>query len=151
MTDPAADAPTPDDTDGTVAPDAAPDDDTGEDEGSTVLVTICKASDGTYTVYSGDEPEDDGAEGDDEGSADEGDETVAAGGGDEGEGGEGEPEGQAADSIGAALKLTMDILKQDAETENGESGSDAFQAGFDGGASASPAKPMMATGTQQKY
>ena len=84
-----------------------------------VLVTICKNDDGTYTVYDGDEPE--AAEMGDM----SGDDTAAMGpSGDE-------PAGQPADSIGAALKMAMDILKADASGGDAPgNAADQFAAGF---------------------
>lgn len=83
---------------------------------STTLVTICKEADGSYVVYAGDKP-------DAAGAAPEGGGTGSA--------------GSPADSVGAALKATLDILKAD---ENGDEQGD-FNAGYDGGSNASPAKP----------
>lgn len=138
---------------------------TGDEDGDeTVLVTITKGADGGYTVYAGDEPEEDGGEGEegDEGAADGGDEgdetgtgeggTEAAAGapeaGGEDEGAEAEPEGEKCETIGAALKAAMDILKNDEAESNGEgSDQDNFAAGFAGGSEASPPTPAMA----QKY
>jgi hypothetical protein len=105
--------------------------DTG-DASDTVLVTIAKAPDGGYMVYSGDEPDDnEGAEG----------EAGAAGGAaDAGAAGAGAAGGQHCDSIGAALKAAMDIL-QESENSAGETGSseDQFTGGYGGDKGATPA------------
>lgn len=88
-------------------------DDAGSD--STVVATICKDADGTYTVYAGEKP-----------AAPE-------------EGAEPGSNGTPAESVGAALKAVLDVLKAD---ESGAEGSpdDNFAAGFDGGSNASPPK-----------
>lgn len=117
---------TPPDQPDPTAPTGDSADDGSQDSGSTTVVTICKEADGSYMVYAGDAPED--------GEGDEGD---AGGGGDMGA-----PQGTPADSVGAALKAAMDVLKQD---ENGGAQSE-FDAGFTGGSAASPAKPPMAAG-----
>lgn len=125
--------------------------DEGADE--TVLVTITKAADGTgYVVYAGDEPEDDeSGEGDDDtetaAAGETGDDTGAAPAAGAEPTDEDESEGQHCDSLGAALKAAMDILKEDEEKEGGESGDDQFKAGFAGGSDASPPKPALS----QKY
>jgi hypothetical protein len=116
--------------------------DTGDDTGDTgaeaeesdVLVTIARDPAGGYLVYAGDEPEED--EG---GAEDEGAEAGAGAGGGMAAGG-GEEAGQHADSVGAALKLAMDIM-QEAENSAGAPGSseDQFAAGFAGGAAPAPA------------
>ena len=97
------------------ADDAAPVDDMAPapeaEAGDTVVVTICKSADGVYTVYAGEEPEEPGEPA-------EGEEPAAA------------PEGEKADSIGAALKAAMDILKQDED----QAGGDQFSAGYKDGA-----------------
>lgn len=146
----------------------APGDETGtepegdEGEDSTVLVTICRSADGTYLVYSGDEPGEDeeGTEGagTGEGEPAEGEGAEAAGAGAEGEEGTGGAMGEegeeaeppkVCDSIGAALKATLDLLKEDSESEGGKTGDEQFSEGFVGGSEASPAKPKASLA--QKY
>ena len=121
---------------------AAPPDDTGDDDADqgTVLLTVMKNSDGTYTLIDGDEDQDDGDEGDAMGAG-----AAAPGVGAPGAGAE--SGGQTFDSIGALLKGILDLVKADSEQDEGGSGADNFAAGFAGGASASPPKPTMA----QKY
>lgn len=96
-----------------------------EAETPVVLVTILKNADGSYLIVEGDEPV-----------------APAAG---EGEGmpalSAEAPAGKIVDSVGAALKAAMDILQHDAETEDGMSGQQQFEAGFKGGDTASPPKP----------
>lgn len=110
------------------APTAAPD--TGADTGPSddVVVTIAKADDGSYVVYAGDEPDSDEEGGDD------------ASGGDDSDSDQGQP----ADSIGAALKIALQILTADKSSE-GASGNadDQFKSGFDGSDAGS--------GAPQKY
>lgn len=90
--------------------------DPGSDGGDmTTVLTICKGPDGGYMVYAGDKPD-----------------TAAGEGEAPGDAGSGMP----ADSVGAALKAALDILKAD---EGGDEQGD-FNAGFDGGSAASPAK-----------
>jgi hypothetical protein len=135
----------------------------GSDAGDTgggdeVVVTITKTADGSYMVYAGDEPDDGGGA---DLSSDDADAMGAAGGapaggaagGAAGGGGAmggdmGGASGQPADSIGAALKLAMDILKDD-ESSAGADGSadDQFNAGFSG----APAPGGGAGGMAQKY
>ena len=150
----AAPAPSDDDTD---ASGAAPgtdagggDDDSGDDSGATVLLTVMDNHDGTYTLIEGDEDHGDDdedmepGEGDGEGGDDESDSDTGADASDGGD--EGEPQGQTFDNPGALLKGILDILKK-SEDEGGGSADDNFQAGFAGGADASPPKPALA----QKY
>lgn len=105
----------------------APTDDGSSGGDDTTLVTICKKADGSYVVYAGDEPD-----------------AAGAGAPDDGSGGDmSAPAGMPADSVGAALKATLDLLK--ADEDGGDGGAKAnFAAGFDGGSNASPAKPAMA-------
>ena len=100
-------------------PDAAP-------ETATVLATVLKTADGSYQVVEGEAPAPAEAEGE------------AA------TGGVVEPVGVTVDSVGAALKAVMDILQADAESEDGLSGQQQFEAGFKGGETASPPKPNAA-------
>lgn len=110
MSDPADDMT--DQTDDSAAP-AAPADDAGGSD-STTVVTICKEAGGGYVVYAGEKPDDSqGEEGADMGA-----------------------QGTPADSVGAALKAALDILKAD---DNGGAQAD-FQSGYDGGSNASPPK-----------
>lgn len=112
----------------------------GEGAEQAVLVTICKDGQGGYVVYSGDEPEGDEGEGmsaDDAGAmggapggAQGG---PPAGGADMGGGAQGQP----AASIGATLKITMDLLQADASSTGAPgSAEDQFQSGFTGGGAA---------------
>lgn len=96
---------------------AAPDPDAGApmDDGpsDTPVVTISKADDGSYVVYAGDEPDAD---------SDGGDDASAA-----------PPQGQPADSIGAALKIALQIMTADKSSEGAPGNADdQFQSGFDG-------------------
>jgi hypothetical protein len=126
------------------------------DTDDNVLVTICRATDGGYTVYAGDEPE--GDQGEAEGGADMSEaDTDAMGpagdqaaGGPAGMGGNGgapeaaepQPQGQPAASIGEALKAAMDILRSSEASAPGGA-QDQFAAGF-----AAPREPTPAA---QKY
>jgi hypothetical protein len=118
----------PDTTGADAGADAGGDDtDAGGDthgDGETVLCTICKNADGSYTVHEGDEPE-----GEDEG---------------EGGGESAQEPGQELDSIGAVLKAVMDILREEAEG-SGTSQEGNFTAGFEGGSGASQPRAMAAT------
>lgn len=87
-----------------------------ETEAATVLVTVLKTADGNYQVVEG-EP-----------SAPADAEAQSA-------------TGVTTDTVGAALKAVMDILQADAESEDGLSGQQQFEAGFKGGEAASPPKP----------
>jgi hypothetical protein len=116
------------------------------DTGSDVLVTICSDGQGGYTVYAGDESDNDSGGGD---MSEDDDDAMGAGGGGgmgggamAGGGGGGDPgsaapQGQAASSIGEALKIAMTILQGDASSQGGASADDSFASGF--GASPTPA------------
>jgi hypothetical protein len=125
------------------APDAG--DDSGGDD---VVVTISKAPDGTYMVYAGDEPDEGGGGGAD--MSEDDDDAMGGGGGGMGAGAAAGPPGggsagQPADSIGAALKLAMDIMQADKSSEGAPgSADDQFAAGF--GASKSPTPVGMGGG-----
>lgn len=116
----------------TMAPPSAPGvipppDDTGEADN--VLVTICGTPGGPYTIFAGDEPEED--------EGDQSEEDVAAMGP---AGDQPAPAGKPADSDGAALKIVMDILREAASGAGGESSAqDQFQSGFNGSGGAAPA------------
>jgi hypothetical protein len=128
--------------------------DTDTDTGGDVVVTICKSGDGSYMVYAGDEPDDGSGGGGADMSADDADTMGAAGdaaaGGAAGGmgGGMAAPEGQPADSIGAALKIAMDILNSDKSSEGAPGNADdQLAAGFAGSQSPTPATGAM----KQKY
>lgn len=116
----------------------APDPSAGGDTGGDVVVTICKAGDGGgYTVYAGDEPDAGGGADMSEDDAD------AMGDG----GGAPSAQGQPADSIGAALKIALDIMQGDASSAGAPgSADDQFSAGF-----AAPKSPTLASGPKQKF
>lgn len=93
-------------------------DDAGGDDN--VVVTICKNGDGSYTVYAGDEPEggDSDMSGEDADAMGPGGAAPAV-------------QGQPADSVGAALKIAMDLLKSDASGGSAPGNADdQFAAGF---------------------
>jgi hypothetical protein len=115
------------------------------DSGGDVIVTICKTGDGSYMVYPGDEP-DSGGGGDM--SEDDAGAMAAPGGGAGGGMGGGGSQGQPADSIGAALKIALDILNSDKSSEGAPGNADdQLAAGFSASQSPTPA-----TGpTPQKY
>ena len=118
------------------------DDDTGSD--SDVLVTITKTGDGSYMVYAGDEPG---------GGQDMSDEDADAMGPAGGAPAPASPssQGQPADSIGAALKIALDILNEDKSSEGGEGSSeDQFQGGFNASKAPTPAG-MGGAPMPQKY
>lgn len=114
----------------------------GGDGGGDVLVTICKNDDGSYTVYSGDEPD---------ASADDADAMGAPGGAPPPPGGGGAgggAAGQPADSIGAALKAALDIMTADKSSEGAPGDADdQLAAGFSADQSPTPATG----GPAQKY
>lgn len=107
--------------------------------GDNVIVTICKNDDGSYTVYSGDEPDADGDDmsGDDAGAmGSAGDATAAP-----------TAQGQPADSVGAALKIALDLLNADKSSEGAPGNADdQLAAGFSASQSPTPA-----SGPAQKY
>jgi hypothetical protein len=117
------------------------------DSGSDVVVTICKQDDGSYMVYAGDEPDADDSDDVSEDDAEAMSGAAASGGGGSGGGAGGDAQGQPADSIGAALKIAMDILQSDKSSEGAAGNADdQFAAGF--GADKSPTP---ASGPSQKY
>lgn len=114
----------------------AADPSTGGDTGGDVVVTICKADGGGYTVYAGDEPDAGGADMSE-------DDADAMGDG----GGAPAAQGQPADSIGSALKIAMDIMQGDASSAGAPgSADDQFSAGF-----SAPKSPTLASGPKQKF
>jgi hypothetical protein len=137
---------------------AGPEPDADTDDN--VVCTICRAPDGGYTVYAGDEPESDQGEAEGGGADMSEADTDAMGpagaqpaggpagmGGGMGNGGaaeaaEPQPQGQPAASIGEALKLAMDIMRQ-SEASSPGGAQDQFAAGF--------AAPREATPISQKY
>lgn len=114
--------------------------------GETVVVTICKNDDGSYTVYPGDEPDAGGGEVDM--SEDDAGAMGDAGGGGAMDGGmAGGSQGQPADSVGAALKAAMDIMNADKGSEGAPGNADdQLAAGYSASQSPTPA-----TGPAQKY
>lgn len=131
--------------------------DADSDSDDQVVVTICSDGQGGYVVYQGDEPEmgggspDDGSEDDADamgpaGAAPSGGAGGMAGAGADMGGGASSP-GQPADSIGAALKIALDIMTA-AKSSEGAPGNadDQLQAGFSASKS-----PTAATGPAQKY
>lgn len=133
---------------------ATPGGDADADSDDQVVVTITKNGDGTYQVFAGDEPEGGGAGDQGDMGEDDVDAMGPAGaapapggampmGGDNG----GSPQGQPADSIGAALKIALDLMQADASSAGAPgSADDQFAAGF--GASKSPTP---AFGPPQKF
>jgi len=97
--------------------------------GEDVVVTICANGDGSYTVYAGDEP--DAAEGGDMTGDDMGPPAGVA--------------GQPADSVGAALKLAMDIMRE-RESSSGAGADSQLAAGF-----SADRAPTPVSGPAQKY
>ena len=129
------------------------DTDAGDQSGD-VLVTISSDGQGGYLVYAGDEPDSGGGS---DMSEDDADAMGAAGG--SAVGGAGSPpaagagggeQGVPADSIGAALKATLDIL-QAAASSAGAPGDAESQ--FAGGFSAdkNPTPAGAGAGMKQKY
>lgn len=138
MPSPAAGAMPPPDP-GMMAP---PDDAGASDTDDNVLVTICKNDDGSYTVYAGDEPE-----GGDEGDMSEDDANAMGAAGAAPAPTTPQPQGQPADSVGAALKIALDILNSDKSSEGAPGNADdQFNAGFSADKSPTPA-----SGMAQKY
>lgn len=122
-------------------PTAGADPSAGGDDSSNVIVTICKADDG-YTVYAGSPP--------DAGSGDMSDDDAdamgpaggapAPDGGSGGMAGGGAAQGQPADSVGAALKLALDLLNADKSSEGAPGNADdQMAAGFSASQSPTPA------------
>lgn len=113
--------------------------DAGADAGGDVVVTICRNGDGSYTVYPGDEPDSGGDSADM--SEDDVDAMGPAGAAPAGGGG-GAPssQGQSADSIGAALKVALDIMNADKSSEGAPGNADdQLAAGFSASKSPTPA------------
>lgn len=108
--------------------------------GEQIVLTVAMKSDGSYTVYDGDEDDGDGGGGGMDLSAEDADAT-----GDGGTGGG--ATGQQADSIGQVLKLAMDILQAGKSTTGAPGNADDQ---LDAGYSASKS-PTPATGPSQKY
>lgn len=104
------------------------------DSDDNVLVTICSDGQGGYTVYAGDEPEEGSGADMSEDDADLGsDASAPAPGG-------AAPQGQPADSVGAALKIAMDILNAAKSSEGAPGDADSqFASGFSGSQSPTPA------------
>lgn len=118
----------------------------------TVVCTICKTGDGSYTVYAGDEPD---AGGDDAGMGADGAGGAGALGGDAGGMGTGGkpaaemagPQGTPAPDIGAALKAAMDVLQDDASSDGAPgSAQDQFNSGF-----TSDKTPTLASGAGARF
>jgi hypothetical protein len=111
--------------------------------GDQVVVSITMTADGSYMVYAGDEPDDSG-----DMSGDDADAMGAAGAAPAGGGGMGGSSGgQPADSIGAALKIAMDIMNSAASSAGAPgSADDQMSAGY-----SSSKAPTPATGMKQKY
>ncbi len=112
------------------------------DESDTVVCTICKNGDGSYTVYAGDEPEPDDT-GDEMGGMGAGMPPGGAVGppGAGAEPDEGPPAGVQASGVGEALRAAMDVLQADASAGgNGPSDQDQFAAGFASSRSPTPQK-----------
>lgn len=126
-------------------PNAAPDD--NDAGGDNVLVTIVKNDDGSYLVYSGDEPDNDSGDMSD----DDADAMGAAGAAPAPSGGDmGSPQGQPADSVGAALKIALDILNADKSGGDSSGNADSqFAAGFSG--SQAPTPVGMGGAAAQKF
>jgi hypothetical protein len=117
--------------------------DAGSGGGDQVVVSITMTADGSYMVYAGDEPDDSG-----DMSGDDADAMGAAGAAPAGGGGMGGSSGgQPADSIGAALKIAMDIMNSAASSAGAPgSADDQMSAGY-----SSSKAPTPATGMKQKY
>ena len=131
----------------------AGDTDNDGDQSDNVVVTITKSGDGSYMVYSGDEPDSTGGDtdmsGDDAAAAGAGGAAGGAGGaaGDMGGGSGSGAAGQPADSVGAALKIAMDILQSDKSSEGAPGNADdQLAAGFSASKSPTPA-----SGPSSKY
>lgn len=133
--------------------------DGGSGGGGKVIATICMGSDGTFTLYQGDEPdEDEGAEG--EGSApgataDAGATAGAAAapgaqatppadaGGAGEEGGEEADQGEQFQDVGQLMKAVLETVKQ-AESEGTEGEQSNMESGFDDAGGAGGAAPVTA-------
>lgn len=116
----------------------------GAGSSETTEVTITSTADGSYMVYAGAAPADGGGDM----SADDASAMGGAAGAGAGGGMAGGASGQPADSIGAALKLAMDILKGN-QSSAGAPGTadDQLSAGY----SSSKAPTPATGGPGQKY
>ena len=124
---------------------AAPPPPAGGDASGDVIVTISKTGDGSYMVYSGDEPDADSGDmsGDDADAMGTAGAAPAPTGGGMGGGGAGQP----ADSIGAALKIAMDLMQADKGSEGAPGNADdQLSAGY-----GSDKNPTPSSGMKQKY
>ena len=113
--------------------------------GGDVVVTISKASDGSYMVYAGDEPDTESGDM----SADDAGAMGAAGGAPAPAGGGmgGGAAGQPASSVGEALKLAMDIMQTDKGSEGAPGNSDdQLAAGY-----SADKNPTPSSSAAQKY
>lgn len=100
------------------------------DTDDNVVCTVCKDGQGGFIVYAGDEPE-----GDTEADMSEDDAAAMGPTGDMAA--SSAPEGRPADSVGAALKIVMDIMQADASGEGGDAESQ-FSGGFTGSQAPTP-------------
>lgn len=100
----------------------------GMDGAERVVLTICRAADGSWRLYTGDEPDGGTAAPGDDMSEDDADALGPAGAAPPGAMGGG-GSGQSADNVGAALKIAMDIMQADGG--GGPADADAqFAAGY---------------------
>lgn len=119
---------------GGAAPDTAGDTGGDADSGSDVLVTIASDGQGGFLVYAGDEPD----SGSGDMSSDDTDAMGAAGAAPAPPGGA-SPQGQPADSIGAALKITLTILQENQSSQGAPGDADSqFAGGFNASKSPTP-------------
>lgn len=102
-----------------------------DDDDDDVILTVCKDPDGGFTLYKGDEPEDD-EEGDDAGAPTAPGGTPAPGGADADED---EDEGQHFDTAPELLRGIMQMLESDSGAE------EAFAGGFKGDKEMPASKP----------
>jgi hypothetical protein len=142
---------------GMMPPDpSAGDPSAGGDDSSNVIVSICSNGDGSYTVYAGSPPDsdsDDSSDDDTDAMGPAGGAPAAGAGGGAGGAGAmgggmgGASQGQPADSIGAALKIALDLLNADKSSEGAPGNADdQLASGFSASKSPTPA-----TGPAQKY
>lgn len=120
---------------GAPAPDDTGDDDQDQGGRPNIICSIADNGDGTFTVYQGDEPDEDEGAGESQQDMELGAPSAA----DQG--------GQHADSIGAALKMVMNILQESASSQGAPGSSESqFQAGFGMSKQPTPAAAPAARG-----
>lgn len=109
--------------------------DSGQESGSYVVLTVSRNGDGTYTLYQGDEPEDEDEGGEAAGGATGGDQSGAGGEtAEQAEGAEGGAsagqEGEQFSSVPELMRGILECIRHDEENGPQASGEDQFDQGF---------------------